>query len=703
MESRNKSKVRCPNRVGVVFALGALVSAATARFDEPAEDPVETVVVLDPSIEDSEDELDELALDTAEESFDLLFEDFEIVVSASRSEQTLAQTSVPVSVISDKVIRLSGVAEIPDILHTVPGVDVFRLDNNRWSIGVRGLHQTFSDRTLFLVNGQNASSALHGGIDFQRLPLFLEDIAQIEVVRGPGGGAWGANAYNGVINVIEKSPSETQGVLFSYRIDEHGSQNGVFRFGFQNDKGFAARITGELIDVDASGAFYENSGTTVAPVISNDFNRNRKFGFDAIFGEGSGSEVEVSIGHAHVERGDAPFLNLQLGVDERIDYNNWSVKLDRELDSDRRLTLQWYGAHEDVNRPSMYRFSSLDNTLDAQYEFVPGEDHQMTLGVVGRLVQIDIESALVTDSLPAGVFDEQWVGAFVNDRWSINDRWSFEGQARVDWYSETETDWAGRLALIHDVAGDGKHTLRLAAARSFRTPQIALRELVSERLPLPSPPAPPGLFGLNIVPARDLKNEQLYAIELGYTGKLTDEITLRSDMYVQHYENLTGSVQLPEPAPVLGRNFFTIANVGDASAFGVETELIYETDRYRLSGWYAYNSFHTEIAGQGTRAFLPAKNKAGVSMIAELTDALSASAHYRYTDITPSNFAPAVEGSHRVDLILTYDLPKWHAEFQVGVHDLLDDTALVINDQTATGIGQESRGRSAFFRIRMEF
>lgn len=686
----------------MVLSSSAWAAETAFRDSDPVADhPAEGTPEV-PFTEDT-DELDSPTIDDSLESFDLLFEDFEVVVSASRSEQRLDQTSVPVSVISKEQIRLSGASEVPDLLFMVPGMDVFRLDNNRWSIGVRGLHQTFSDRTLFLVNGQNASSAIHGGVDFQRLPLFLEDIEQIEVVRGPGGGAWGANAFNGVVNVIEKSPTDTQGVLLSYRIDEHGSQHSVFRVGIQDSEGFAARFTGELTDVDSSGAFYTNDGSSFGPSVSNDFNRNRKFGIDTIFGEGSGTEIQFSLGHAHVERGDAPFLNLQLGVDERIDYNNWSVKLDRELDNDRKMTLQWYGAHEDVNRPSMYRFSSIDNTVEAQYELVPAENHEMTLGVVARFIQLDVENELSTDSLTTGVSSEQWAGAFISDRWGINDRWSLESQGRVDWYSETQTDWAARLALIHDLTGDSKHTLRLAAARSFRTPQYALRELATQRIPLPSPPAPPGLFGLNLIPAKDLKNEQIYSVELGYTGKLSDELTLRIDAYAQHYENLTGSVLLPEPAPAVGRNFFTVANVGDADAYGLETELAYELERLSLKAWYAFNNFEPEFVDQRTRSFLPAKHKAGVSSIMKLTDHLSASAHYRYTDTTPSNFAPKLGISHRIDVVLTYEMQSLNAEFQIGVHDLLDDTDLLINDQTATGIGQQSQGRSMFFRIRKEF
>jgi len=138
-------------------------STDSADYDN---DPIE-------SAEEMDDFDDLLALD---ESIDLLFEDFDIVISASRSEQSSNMTPVPVSILSADDIKYSGVSELPELLAFIPGVDALQLDRNRWAIGVRGLHQTFSDRTLFLLNGRTISNPVHGGVDFQRLPIFLDDI-----------------------------------------------------------------------------------------------------------------------------------------------------------------------------------------------------------------------------------------------------------------------------------------------------------------------------------------------------------------------------------------------------------------------------------------------------------------------------------------------------------------------------------------------
>ncbi|MBZ0172524.1 MAG: TonB-dependent receptor plug domain-containing protein, partial [Phycisphaerales bacterium] len=147
---------------GLLLFVPGVVFAAP---DEPAQEAAAEPVVEDPG-----------ALDDLDESVGLMFEDFDVVVTAGRTAQPINMTAVPVSVLTAKDIHLSGVATVPELFDFVPGMDALRIDRNLWSIGVRGLHQEFSDRTLLLVNGRTESSAFHGGIDFQLTPLFIEDI-----------------------------------------------------------------------------------------------------------------------------------------------------------------------------------------------------------------------------------------------------------------------------------------------------------------------------------------------------------------------------------------------------------------------------------------------------------------------------------------------------------------------------------------------
>jgi iron complex outermembrane receptor protein len=137
------------------------------------------------------------------------------VTSVSKKEQKLSQTPAAVFVITQEDIRRSGATNIPDLLRLVPGLDVAQINANTWAISARGFNLQFANKLLVLVDGRAVYTPLFGGVYWDAEDVPLEDIEQIEVIRGPGGTVWGANAVNGVINIITKSAAETQGGLIT--------------------------------------------------------------------------------------------------------------------------------------------------------------------------------------------------------------------------------------------------------------------------------------------------------------------------------------------------------------------------------------------------------------------------------------------------------------------------------------------------------
>jgi iron complex outermembrane recepter protein len=133
------------------------------------------------------------------------------VTSVSKKEQSLSRTASAIFVISAEDIRRSGATNIPDLLRMVPGVDVAQINANTWAISARGLNDRFSNELLVLLDGRNVYTPTFGGAFWDVLDVPLEDIDRIEVIRGPGGTIWGANAVNGVINIITKKAAQTQG------------------------------------------------------------------------------------------------------------------------------------------------------------------------------------------------------------------------------------------------------------------------------------------------------------------------------------------------------------------------------------------------------------------------------------------------------------------------------------------------------------
>jgi iron complex outermembrane receptor protein len=137
------------------------------------------------------------------------------VITASKQPRQLSKTAASVYVLTSEDIRRSGATSIPDALRLVPGVAVARIDSNQWAIGIRGSETNFSKAVLVLIDGRSVYTPLFSGVYWDVQDVMLEDVDRIEVIQGPGATIWGPNSADGVINIITKNASETQGALVS--------------------------------------------------------------------------------------------------------------------------------------------------------------------------------------------------------------------------------------------------------------------------------------------------------------------------------------------------------------------------------------------------------------------------------------------------------------------------------------------------------
>jgi iron complex outermembrane recepter protein len=135
------------------------------------------------------------------------------VTSVSKTAEPLSRTAAAIFVITQEDIRRSGATNIPDLLRMVPGMDVAQIDSNTWAISARGLNGEFSNELLVLLDGRNLYTPTFGGVFWDVADVPLEDIERIEVIRGPGGSLWGANAVDGVVNIITKKTADTHGAM----------------------------------------------------------------------------------------------------------------------------------------------------------------------------------------------------------------------------------------------------------------------------------------------------------------------------------------------------------------------------------------------------------------------------------------------------------------------------------------------------------
>src|SRR3989454_1366071 len=167
------------------------------------------------------------------------------VTTASKEPVQASRPPAAIYVITQEDIRRSGATSIPEALRLVPGVEVARIDSNTWSLGVRGFGSALSRSVLVLIDGRSVYTPLFAGVYWQVQDTLLEDIERIEVIRGPGGTIWGANAVNAVINIITKSAKDTHGTLVSAGGGNKDQGFGGFRYGAGAGKSFNYRVYGK--------------------------------------------------------------------------------------------------------------------------------------------------------------------------------------------------------------------------------------------------------------------------------------------------------------------------------------------------------------------------------------------------------------------------------------------------------------------------
>ncbi|MDY7009719.1 MAG: TonB-dependent receptor plug domain-containing protein [Planctomycetota bacterium] len=636
----------------------------------------------------------------------LLFKDMPTVISASRKAQPINWLSVPVSIITAEDIHYSGLTKIDEILQFTPSVDLLRFDRNRYAVGVRGMHDLYSDRVLSLVDGRAADSTIFGGPELHRLPVLLEDIKRIEIVRGPGGAAWGANAFTGVINIITKDPEDCLGWLGTTTWNHFGDSYSHARWAAKDGKwswrlsmGYAGHESSD--DAIDGTADFETSVPALARFTgfrgyeSRDFSRDWRFDGKFIYRLNDQTKWSFGGGHTNIERGDYEDAAYFPEITMRLQTTRAFARMDREFADGRHFYLQWFG-NFDYTKHAAMKYHAAENDIEGQYNFKLGQKHQASVGGNIRWDHINthwsVPQHFRCDGEP---FDEYWAGLFAIDRWEAADRLVIEGQIRGDYYSETQMDWSGRLSGLYSLDEKNRHVVRLSTAKAFRAPLVSSRRLQVTRVPMGT-----GAFLYNILRPDDVRNEETWSLEAGYTGRLNSWLTVRGNAYFQRYDNLIG--YNTTTAGIV--NTITPDNIDGANSFGGEIELEVKGKAGKLSAWYAYNDFQEDMNAQSVRSFLPSKHKVGLTGRLFLPDDWVLNANYKYTNLTPGS--PSGSGSsnttHRLDLTVSKEVFDGHGEIMFGVSDVLYKTHEAVFNTTAFA-AHETPGRAFFARLQFKF
>ena len=627
--------------------------------------------------------------DFADLSLEELME-VQVVVTASRREQKITTVPYAMSVITAEDLRWSGARSIPDALRLVPGVDVADLSFGSAAVAPRGFHGFLSRQVLILVDGRQVFDSVFGGTLWGSWPFQLEDIERIEVIRGPGGVTWGANAVNGVINIITKDPADQLGVTVTAGGGSRGTHKEHIGYAFQEGK-LRFRLSGEY---EASDGF--RRGGSILRNLEDDYKAGR-FAAHLVYEANSDDTFTLSAGSSLLDGGYPPTplagigLRRNSGTQASFLLGKWTHKV--EEDNWFELTGYVNDFQASPGLPAIdYRYQQF--ALQFSHTFKPTEAHTLIWGVDTRA---DLLDGTNSDPfmLSKGFVSTGIIGLYLQDEWRFAPRWTLGLGGRIDYEFYGSFQPSARAALSYELTDQS--TIYGAVSRAFQMSPGGLRFLDI-----------PMLNGLSRATGhRDVDAETLIAFELGYRAKFFNRLETNLNLFWHEYDDLTTLSPTLGP-PGLVR--FDVGNRASASMYGIELDTRYAaTSKLTLLGNYTYQQLDWNAAVPFTDKELmtPPKHKFMVGARYSVTDDLHLASHLYYVDAVqapnPGNpFVPRhVDPYFRLDLHGEYEFWNDRASIAVGMRNLLDSGhyeggTLFIND------AEVPRMVFAEFRIRLE-
>lgn len=449
--------------------------------------------------------------------------------AASKKEEAVSNAPAAVYVVTSEDILRSGITSIPDALRMVPGMQVARADSNSWAISIRGFNSTLANKLLVLIDGRSVYNPVFGGVLWEAHNLMLEDIERIEVVRGPGGALWGANAVNGVINIITKHTRATQGAIASavYGTEEQGTLSARQGGRFGQDGSY--RVYAKGFKHDASRKPITTSGNTQDTYDEWDGFRT---GFRTDWAEQFTVQGDAYRTNAQQLRPHysliAPFAPIEQQLIRYEGINLLGRWIDQR-DDGSQLSVQTYIDWTKRDEPINFIDDRMTYDLDLQYNLAPSPRHEVIVGSGFRFLTDDqrgdnntsfapqkrrnnLYSAFVQDKITLA--PERWF-LIVGTKFEHNDFSGFEAQpnTRLQWHPDhNKTVWA-------------------SVSRAVRTP-TPLEEDVTSTLV-----AAANIRGA-LVPNDNFKSEELTAYELGYRQQLSPVLSLDLAAFYNDYDYL---------------------------------------------------------------------------------------------------------------------------------------------------------------------
>ena len=600
------------------------------------------------------------------------------ITSASRLEENLRDSPAAAFVITADEIRRSGVTSIPEALRLAPGVEVARRGAYEWSISIRGFNSDLANKLLVLIDGRTVYSPLFAGVFWDVQDTLLEDVERIEVISGPGGTLWGANAVNGVINIVTRDSGDTVGGYGELLAGNEERVVAGLRYGGTIGGHIAARAYFKHLDRDSSEAPTGDDAVDAMRMSRAGF----RFDWEAeqadrfmVQGEAYNGETD-GVFNDTFTIGTLPAGTFRDEVD--ISGANLLARWNRSLGEGSDLQLQFYYDHTNRDIPNVYdeRRDTLD--LDFQHHLRLGKRQDFLWGLTIRDSHDDIQNTQFAAFDPPSRTRRRY-GAFLQDRIALlperlfltvgskfghNDYTGFEHQpnVRLAWHpSERQTLWS-------------------AVSRSVRIPSRLDDDLILT-IPVSAPGIPVPFYF--VVTGRDeFRSEELLAYEAGYRIQQHENLTFDFAAFYNEYDRLLTNepdapiLVLVPPLPRIIVPSHLANNMEGKSIGGTFFANWQALPNWRLRLQYAYLDLDLETVSPSQDVSSPnlagnsPRHLAAVHSFVDLPHDLAFYTGIRYVGELPNQ---GVDSYVATDINLSWRF-RPNAEVSLAVQNLTDDT-----------------------------
>ena len=513
---------------------------------------------------------------------DDLFFEMPVVLSASRLEQPITETPMAVTSIDRQIIEASGARTIPEVLRLIPGIVVGN-SVNEWGeetklvVAYHGHTDQYSKQMQVLIDGRSIYEPIIGGVNWNMLPINIEDIERIEVTRGPNASTYGSNSFLAVINIITRHASEDSGHYVNLRAGNHDIADMTYRYGgnsdnldyrvtvsSQNDNGLDARRNNNIYAPDGTVQTYQYSDEYVDN--HDDINTGAiDYRIDYQIDNNSQLTYQGGYGRTRIDIDE----NLSPSGIKPVRESNTTnthqfIKLENIVDDKNSFIIQYYYNQQDKTDQSESKIilASIlvnplidDFTLNLDYGF-KSERHNLELThfnqttddlrlIWGFSVQQEIAESAYW--LNQATVRREIYRLFANSEWQIDKENILNFGALIEENKTLQTEISPRLSLIHKL--NNKHSIRIGISRAIRSPFLSeefgnavfTHDLTSGGVPIGVT-----LVDQQIVPNENLDNEIIISREIGYYGQfMNNKLLLNARIFLDNLDGLIHTRNTP--------------------------------------------------------------------------------------------------------------------------------------------------------------